>query len=460
MKEEKLDQQIASSIRKKLKEGSLPYEIGAWESFQRQRLAKRRSKTIIWFSGIAASLLGLFVVGQILFNGGVEQAVTDQTALLGAEDKIEDRLPIGPAEESHHDAAAEEEKPDPAVLPEKRISIPSRHDKDDVLQRTAAKEGYGSTSDRIIAEADRKEQNTIELQDSTVGKGEELKTQVKVPSPITNPDLSSAIATLAMKDSIAADLDKKEVLIAQVEPTEKAESENVEAWEKVEEMNFPEIPKQSAQVAWGMGVAPSFGSVQQSNLVSNASALAVGVMVDIELPSKFTLGSGLGVNYLNQTNETALPNTAMGFASDQTARLDVRQMQIEMPVFFRYPITRSKSISLQAGFSNFYAVNQRADKETSYMTNVPVLDQASSLNSFKLMSQEVVFQEPVPATQNRFYPLATVNFGVNLRVHESKKLNYIIMPFYNYQLTPIDGFGESLGFFGASMKLSFGSIKD
>ncbi|HCX74554.1 MAG TPA: hypothetical protein DHU93_03105, partial [Algoriphagus sp.] len=106
-------------------------------------------------------------------------------------------------------------------------------------------------------------------------------------------------------------------------------------------------------------------------------------MVNLDLPGKLTLGSGLGLNLLNQQSDVS-NRPMVGFnmsIAPVTETIIVRQTQVEIPIYLKYPITRSNSLSVQAGFSNFYAFNQQAELETSFTRQVTVAD-ASAANSF------------------------------------------------------------------------------
>jgi hypothetical protein len=135
-------------------------------------------------------------------------------------------------------------------------------------------------------------------------------------------------------------------------------------------------------------------------------------------------------------------------------------VQVDIPVFFKYPVTRSQSISVQAGFSNLVTFNQSAQLESSYTRQIAVLDAQSAVtNSFTLRSESVNQFQDLSVPNQRFFPLATANFGINFRLFESKKTSYEVMPFYNYPLQEFSGYGEKLGMFGASFKVNFRNIK-
>jgi hypothetical protein len=184
------------------------------------------------------------------------------------------------------------------------------------------------------------------------------------------------------------------------------------------------------------------------------------MLLDIKLPGKLTLGSGLGLNYLSQNTEQQSTVMAFGNTYPQTEKLEVRQVQVEVPVFVKYPLTKNNAISLQAGFSNFYALNQSGSQENSFNRQVANYSMNSAgFSSVTLTNQTVNSTSALQQAESKFYPFATLNFGLNLRLLESKSANYVIMPFYNYQLKQVSGYGDTFGLFGATLKMNFGGSR-
>ena len=259
--------------------------------------------------------------------------------------------------------------------------------------------------------------------------------------------------TEEMEEQLAVKSTEESLLLAKGEKS----ITKIENQKFVAESDFPEIEKDKASVGLGMGLSPGFGAIQTDNQIATASTIGLGMLVDIKLPGKFTLGSGLGLNYLNQS--TKQENTVMAFGNSypQTEKLDVRQMQLELPVFVKYPLTKNNSVSLQAGFSNFYALNESANQEnTVQKQSAFYANDALGSSAVSLRQQTVTESATLESKSGKFYPFASLNLGVNLRVLETKGANYVIMPFYNYQLKQVSGYGDTYGLFGASFKMNFG----
>ncbi|MDR7129488.1 hypothetical protein J2X69_001825 [Algoriphagus sp. 4150] len=454
MKEDKLDKEIAASLKKKLVEASVPYELGAWEAFQKKRALRKRKTISYWASGIAASLVLLAVgLNSIDFSGSDLPEHTEVQLAEGAENTSENTVEEIITNESKTLA---ENSPAETNVNQKPGEITSgsepiaKTEKEQSSQPISVDTKALAAVDKPLEEVEKatKTENALhELQVISTEKPVEL-----IPKSEThqNPPL------------IAEAEEKENRLLTEKIPVETEVKEPVKLIESdkerfVAENDFPVIPKDKATVGLGMGLSPGFGAIQSDNQVATASTIGLGMLVDINLPGKFTLGSGLGLNYLNQNAKQESTVMAFGNTYPQTEKLEVRQMQVELPVFVKYPLTRSNSVSIQAGFSNFYALNETASQENTVERQMAVYNSdASGFSSVTLRQQAVTESATLEPKNGRFYPFATLNFGLNLRVLETKGANYVIMPFYNYQVRQVSGYGDTYGLFGASFKVNFG----
>lgn len=476
MKEDKLDNEIAASLKKKLVEASVPYQLGAWEGFQKKRAAQKRKTIAAWATGIAASLLLLGVgLNSVDFSGNENAADSVEVQLAESterapENAVEDFPTTDTiAQESIEDspvANPEVLKPNTDVSGSENQTEPSGNTKPQgSIVDTRALATVPKTVEKPVKTGVKSlpELPSVSNEKTIAQVKENIKT-VEPPLIAKTEEAEEAEKITTQHPPLIAKSDESEKL-----PTVKATEENpelakvdlpVESAEKkdfVTESDFPLIPKDKTTVGLGMGVSPGFGSVQGENQVATASTIGVGMLVDIKLPGKLTLGSGLGVNYLSQNAKQESIVMSLGNNYPQTEKLEVRQMQVEMPVFVKYPVTRSNSISIQAGFSNFYAVNENANQENTVERQVAVYNSdALGYSSLSMKQQAVTESMPLESKSGRFYPFATLNFGVNLRILETKGANYVIMPFYNYQVKQVSGYGDTFGLFGASFKMNFG----
>ncbi len=438
MQEDKTSKWLADQLRKQQEENPLPYELGAWEAFEKKRLASKKKATY-WISGIAASLAILFVAGGLWLSGDTELAGSNsQSDQIALEEKA---VTTDPQVEEH--AIATEEQ---SGQVETRVLGSSEKVDSENRKPNSDLNSPKPTSPKPI-------QNKI----STEGEAKSVKNLAVIDQKVMQESISKTDPIqpqIASQEKVGEEISRTEVpekVIASVELPKEPQLREEEIKEMLETRSFASIV---------MGLSPGFGASQSTEQSTSGASLGLGVMVDMELTGKLVMGSGVAVNYLNQASESQSYAQVAGFASPVTEKNEIAQVQVDIPVYLKYPITRSRSISVQAGFSNLVTFNQFAEQQSSYTRQVAVLDaNAAGSNSFTLKSESVDRLSVLEVPQKRFYPFATANLGVNIRLFESKKSSYEVMPFYNYPLQEFSGYGEKLGMFGASFKVNFGATQ-
>ncbi|NDE62536.1 MAG: hypothetical protein EB038_10170, partial [Cyclobacteriaceae bacterium] len=223
-----------------------------------------------------------------------------------------------------------------------------------------------------------------------------------------------------------------------------------------------ELSSAKKPISYALGFGPGFGSTTQANQVTEGSLLGLGLQVDMALGTHLRLGSGLGVNYLNQATEGLASYKLAGVNSPIQENTQVQQVQVDVPVYVRYPLTRSESITVQAGFSNLLTLNQTAQVEVLYDQDVVAAASATpSGNNTQpvLKTVQVAQTTTLPGQSTRFLPFALANMGINIQVRKTEKSSYLLMPFYSYPLQDISGTGKNPGVIGAAIKVSFGQGK-
>jgi hypothetical protein len=446
MKEDKLDKLIAATLREKMGAGEVPYEKGAWESFELKRSRIKKKSVRLWLAGLAASLALIFVVAQTFYLnlddshtieiGGITDAVSlDRNLMNDSEGAI--------SAKEFQDSSALNQNIDPVTPPKQAAESASVQKFNSSQLAVKSKDEKVNSKSRETIEKQNKLENETLISESAsrdISKPEKKELAKK-----------SGHVTQHLKSS------KAEQLIAASKDNLNSSDPSTESNTYVKEVDFPEIATSNTKVSLGMEFSPGFGGVQTDNVTTNASTIGLGMLVDIKLPGKLVIGSGIAVNYLSQINETQSVNDAFGRSFPQNDKIQVKQVQVELPVILKYPITKSNSISLQAGFSNYYAVNQTAEQESQFVAQSPVYGKSSDgSNSFAVQNSAMAVTSPLDSNAGKFYPFATLNIGVNLRVAESKNASYVVMPFYNYQVKQISGYGDTYGLFGASFKVNFG----
>ncbi|PZX61310.1 hypothetical protein LV84_00298 [Algoriphagus ratkowskyi] len=466
MKEDKLDKEIAASLKEKLAEASVPYELGAWEAFQKKRGQRKRRQITYWVSGIAASLL-LLAVGLNSFD------LTENGITNSPEIQLADGTTRARENKAEHLPLVDREVVEPSAEPmiDQQTVSPNSGTKLLLEGEEEQKSSKTTIDPKVLNKSVRAEKAEIK-EDATIlpvkpltpiEKGRELdKERISIQKPPLIAETKviekaeNQMVERSVEESLALTIEesatKVEEPLTTIAPSDKQQF--------VAESDFPEIEKEKSNVGLGMGLSPGFGAIQNDNQVATAQTIGLGMLVDIKLPGKFTLGSGLGLNYLSQNTEQQSTVMAFGNSYPQTEKLEIRQMQLEVPVFIKYPLTKNNSISVQAGFSNYYALNESGRQENSYDRQVASYSvNADGFSSVSLSSKSMNSAASLEATESKFYPFATINFGLNLLLLESKSASYVIMPFYNYQLKQVSGYGDTYGLFGASFKMNFGGNK-
>lgn len=448
MKEDKLDKLIAAALKEKMSEGEVPYEFGTWESFDRKRNQKKRKVVGLWLTGLAASLALIFAVTQTMYFNVEDPTSTDQVGLADAT-PLDNELPV---ENSKNTSV--EESVDQISAEANKISAPKPTE---ITQKSAtknssliAKNSSGKNENSVDGE---KKGNQSKLENESLIAEKTSSETVKVETAkAENQKVASESENIAQQEEV---ISSEKLIAGSNEKSVTISPEENKTY--VKEADFPEIAETKTKVNLGMEVSPGFGGAQANNVTTNASTIGLGMLVDINLPGKLVVGSGIGLNYLSQVNEMQSMNDAFGRAYPQTDKIQVKQVQVELPVILKYPITKNNSISLQAGFSNYYAINQTAEQESQFVAQSAVYTKNElGATSFAIQNRAVDVKSPLESNSGKFYPFATLNVGVNLRVAESKNASYVVMPFYNYQVKQISGYGDTYGLFGASLKVNFG----
>ncbi|GAB3222644.1 hypothetical protein J0A67_11310 [Algoriphagus aestuariicola] len=452
MQEDKISKWLAAELRKQQEENPLPYELGAWESFTAKRDAIARKKRTYWMSGIAAAVTVLLVAGGLWLA-----QETNDSGLPQLSDQI--TLQDSHSESISSDAEPSKQEPETAVASESPASAPVQEIAPDRESNLTPQSNRQSISNRRAQADARVDEQPV----------------VEPGIALAEPKRTEALATVE-NSKIGEELIQSSGLEMMIATDEKAEGNTITPAEKngetqalatlpkdpeLSEEEIKEILERKSFAKVAMGLSPGFGASQGSDQATVGTSLGLGVMVDMEVTSKLVMGSGLAVNYLNQSSESQSYNSQAGAfnaASAVTETNEITQVQVDIPLYVKYPITRNRAISLQAGFSNLITFNQAAVQESSYTRQVAVLD-VNSANSFTLRSEAVSQSQDLSVPNQKFYPLATANLGVNIRLFESKKTSYEVMPFYNYPLQEFSGYGEKLGMFGASFKVNFGVIQ-
>lgn len=435
MQEDNWSKRLADSLRKQQEDSPLPYEPGAWEAFEKRRKKGIISPLFYWISGVAASIALVFIIG----NGWLSpeekadqvasyQESTEQTLLENPSKALEIEVQPEKGEAQSSELLADVSKPSTSFKP---------------------------NAERVIAKkVASKEKVQITHPNDSDSDGLSYPIETKVVESL-NPPVTALEEKVVLEQQPTTQSETKSALVPMTEEEAKAKL----MAQLGEDLN-EEVGKEKRGSSVILGFGPGFGSSTQDNVATSGSNLGLGIAYDMNLGKKLALGSGLGLNYLSQSSQSQDYAQVAGFSSAVKETKLLEQVQVDIPLYVRFPVTRDNSISLQAGFSNLITFNQQAEQVVSFTRQVYVADAMNvSANASTLKTEQLSLTSDLIVASQRFFPLATANLGVNIRVYESSKTSYLVMPFYHYPIQDISGTGQNPGVVGASFKVRFGAIK-
>lgn len=435
MQEDNWSKRLADSLRKQQEDSPLPYEPGAWEAFEKRRKKGVISPIYYWISGVAASIALVCMLGYGLLSPEEKaDQVTSSTELTAK--KLAENSSI--TSETEVQSEKEEGQSFGYLADAPKASFP-------------VKPNTGSSS--VEKKTSKEKVYIVHSKPSNLALSSEQK-ETKAAEPLT-PPLIAMDEKAVFEQQSANQVETKSDVVTMTE--EEAKSKLMaQLTEGLDE----ELQKEKKASSFILGFGPGFGNSTQNNVATSGSNLGLGLAYDMNLGKKLALGSGLGLNYLSQSSQSQNYAQVAGFASAVQERQQVQQVQVDIPLYVRYPVTRDNSISVQAGFSNLITFNQQAEQVVSYTRQVSVADAMNtSANATTLKTEQLTLASDLIVPSQRFFPLATANLGVNIRVYESSKTSYLVMPFYNFPIQDITGTGQNPGVMGAAFKVRFGSIK-
>ena len=440
MQEDKWSTRLGELLRKKQEEAPLPYATGAWEAFEARRNQKRGIPPFWWWSGgIAASLALILFLGLQWTGGNKENRVAVKTQTI-------QEVVRNQSEQSQGNPESKERGEVSKVLSERTLE----------KSKGSGNNSYASTPQKstpLLAKSDLEAQKGLisstelvpeKLVEITSQQAQALASATQAAPPIASLEAASLQASLQEgKSSTPTTTTTSAPSYAEIVPAEAAEL----------------LAQQKDPLSFSLGLGPGFGNSSEASQVTSGSRIGLGMQVDKALAGKLRVGSGLGVNYLSQATEGPTGMKLAGVNSPIERTTQVQQVQVDVPVYIRYSVTPSKSISVQAGFSNLLTFNQSAQQELIYTRQVAAPADATANSLGTLKSAQVVETTPLAGPSTRFFPFALANLGVNFRVYETKKSNYLLMPFYSYPLQDISGTGQNPAVVGAAVKITFGTLK-
>ena len=427
MQEDKWSTQLGERLRGMQEEAPQPYLPGAWEAFEARRNQKRNIPLVWWWAGgIAASFTLIFLVGSLLTGEQQEQENLQQVAL--ATERVQEGQASLPAQ--------------------------SEGNSESKVNRGESSKAYSKQPNEKRSDSGRKsfpssEQGSSPLVVSNaIASEEQVRTLESATGAASQPTTLASSAQVATAPITSLGEEKSSA------PTNSAAPSFTEIIPSEAEVL---LAQQKDPLAFAVGLGPGFGNSNEANQITSGSRIGLGMQVDMALAGKLRIGSGLGLNYLSQASEGQASLKLVGVNSPIQETSQVQQVQVDLPLYVRFPLSPSRAISLQAGFSNLLTFNQATEQKLVFMQEVSASDLANSLSTQRTV--QVTQSSTLPGPSSRFIPFALANLGVNVRVYENKKTSYLLMPFYSYPLQDISGTGQNPAVAGAAFKITFGTLK-
>ncbi len=425
MQEDKWSTQLGERLRGMQEEAPQPYLPGAWEAFEARRNQKRSLPLVwLWAGGIAASMALIFLIGGLFTGEQKEQSSGQQLAL---ESQVIQEESAAPAEQSEGNSESK-------------------------VNRGESSKAYSKQPNEKRSDSGRKSFPSSEQGSSPLNASSAI---ISVESNPTTEAFTEAVPQQVLASSVQA-----------APPFASLGEEKVVGQPTTSAPNYAEIvPSEAAELlaqqkdplSFAVGLGPGFGNSNEANQITSGSRIGLGMQVDMALAGKLRIGSGLGLNYLSQASEGQASLKLVGVNSPIQETSQVQQVQVDLPLYVRFPLSPSRAISLQAGFSNLLTFNQATEQKLVFMREVSASDLANSLSTQRTV--QVTQSSTLPGPSSRFIPFAQANLGVNVRVYENKKTSYLLMPFYSYPLQDISGTGQNPAVVGAAFKITFGTLK-
>jgi hypothetical protein len=433
MQEDNWSKRLAESLKKEQEDNPLPYEEGAWEIFNKKKYTTKPLHWYYWSSGIAASIVMGIVLLNSLSTDPLYPEVQNSPEEMAGNNK----------KESHQDPFSD--------------NITFRIEQKDslVIQRI----------ENLNVRAPKS--NSLTLQQMGL-----VKNGISLSTDFYSNDMESLSSNLSenhSKDSIFNSADQS--FFGRIVSSESSSLKNNTIYLTEEEalakirIQMQEGPlevESSKQMASSLflELGSGFWNTSQNDISTSGSNISLGLKYDLNVGTNISLGSGLGVNYLNLTNQSEQNFRIAGFSTPIIELQQVQQIQMDVPVYMRYAINTSKSVSIQAGFSNLFTFNQQAIQTVSSSRQVSGTDGMNAMSGTPTLKVEQLSQtSALNIPSNRFFPFASANLGMNILVYTNQKTNFLLMPFYQYPLQDISGTGKNPGVTGAALRMKFGALK-
>jgi hypothetical protein len=391
---------IARSVQNHIE----PYQEGAWENFLARKKNKKKKMIFRYVSGIAASVLFIFIIGVFFFHKGKE-SIQNKETLLGRKNDSDTVNSKSNLPRSILDSSL-------AMVDTPFIESPSAKklpliSKNDISEERASQASYldeqqGRNSSGVNANID----STMTLEGIPIVKAVLEKTT----------------------DSLHA------IPVDEHNQDEKA------------------VGRNRSKPIMRILLSPGFGTTQANSQSLNSSFFGGGASIELPVSSQFAVGSGLVLNSFDITNEAVVIKNS----SSQMDRIEISQINVDIPLTIRYSIpNRKNNLYVIAGVSSYYCLSQNADITSSMTREIQVIRLEGGMEQVTTVTETVTDKNSLPQNNNRFSPAAMINFSFGIRAYSSENMSYEIQPFYKHPVKPLSDHASKFPMGGVTLTVTF-----
>ena len=402
--EKHFDHRLSNHIRAKLRDYEEPYELGAWESFNRNR-QKRKRKLIILYRSLAASIclviLFTFMPGNITKHQAFISFYRGKhsTALGIDSTKVE-----GPLEDT-----------------------PTHINKEILAKNLSMANEEKTTNNKLLP--------------SKPTQNEKIVKNVMVVNNHTN-----------------FQTDPNDTKIANVEPLPRLEY--------IDSFMFVTYPKlmingtlSNTQHGPGSKMEPGYRAIRfgltfnnSLNQFNTGDAPGGGSNTEIGVVSRLPVGNGIQVSsgmilamYDLERIEDLPVNLSSQLSNTQTEKFSAVNLDIPMNIEYAFRLSKDKSFFTSVGVSNLVRLNTRVETENEIEREVLLIQKINGVENLSTIVETSITESSSFDDQINFIPASSINVSIGYQTPISDHLSLRLAPFYRY---PVNQFlGEPSEFF-------------
>lgn len=439
--DDSVDKQLADHVRRTLNGYQTPYQLGAWEQFDRARQPAKQRLGAWYRYATAACLLGVTLLAplwlddarlpSLVITGPVANRLTPLGKAL-TQEKQPVVLPAGLGTASNEEIVATERRRkrnrlisvdswDDLVLDKNLPSLPSRVP----LLRAANK---AKSTDLVVQSGN--DSASVLLQLTTITPPPPTNSIInRSAQPLTAPAISTSATTQTTLVSVATAL----ALTETATPDQQTERRRA--------------------VTWSLTLAPQTAYVPNGH---SSLTLGGGVLSDIALSGRFSVSTGLSI--ARQIVGIAPPvNQVMTTSGRQLTGTNARFIFIDLPLNLTYQVgKRTRPLfRVSAGLSSLMFLNQQyADTyQTLHTVATQVIDQNGRPQIIQQVTQtEEVLTRPTIAFRDGYWG-RLLNLSVGIERSLSRRTVFAVEPYLKYPLGPLTQENLSIGSAGLSLRI-------